>query len=272
MPPITVTPVTPVALETPATPAPAPAPASATLTTSTTPGSLPNGTPVIVLDEKAGASASQGPGLEPWRDRRLVAVGTLSTDRAKAGLEVMGAGSLAGQVLKSNDGLPLKAELALVSPEARVVVRHWTGPDGQFILLDLAAGDYELVVQSMGYRSEAVPVVIRTGETSTASVALVGLGHVYGAVAARDGGWLPGVLLTLTDEAGAPLAHTTTDDAGSYYFPRVPQGRYKVAAPGCDATASVVDVSPGLAVAADLVLGPAPGQNGEVVVPSAGGT
>jgi Carboxypeptidase regulatory-like domain len=253
----------------PVTPVMSPAPAPAA-TTSAPPGPPRDGAPaVIVLDEKA--AASQAADLELRPDRRAIAIGTLATGGTKAGLEVLGPGSLAGQVLKSKDGLPVKAELALVSTEARVAARHWTGPDGQFILLDLAAGEYKLVVQSIGYRSETVPIVIRSGATSRTNISLVGLGHVYGAVAARDGGWLPGVLLTLTDKAGSALAHTTTDDAGSYYFPRVPEGRYSLAAPGCEATASVVDISPGSAIAADLVLGPAQGQNGEVVVPLAGG-
>jgi hypothetical protein len=156
-------------------------------------------------------------------------------------------------------------------PDDHVVARHWTGPDGKFILLDLAAGNYDLVVQSIGYRSQTVPLVVRHGDTVTMDIAMVGLGHVFGAVAARSGGWLPGVLLTLTDGSGAPLAHTTTDDAGSFYFSRVAEGLYTVGAPGCGTTASVIDISPGSAIAADLVLDPVQGENGEVVVPLAGG-
>ena len=156
-------------------------------------------------------------------------------------------------------------------PDNHVVARHWTGPDGKFILLDLAAGNYDLVVQSIGYRSQTVPVAVRHGDTVTMDIAMVGLGHVFGAVAARSGGWLPGVLLTLTDGSGLPLAHTTTDDAGSFYFSRVAEGCYTVGAPGCGTTASVIDIVPGSAIAADLVLDPVQGENGEVVVPLAGG-
>ena len=232
------------------------------------------------------AAASARPDLIPAPDQSLVAIETLVAHVATASLGVVGAGSLAGQVSKSQDGLPLKAEVALVSPDAhvpdahapdahvrdaQVVARHWTGPDGKFILLDLAAGSYDLVVQSIGYRSQTVPVVVRRGDTISMDIAMVGLGHLFGAVAARSGGWLPGVLLTLADDTGVALAHTTTDDAGSFYFSRIPEGCYTVGAPGCGTTASVIDISSGSAIAADLVLDPVQGENGEVVVPLAGG-
>ena len=63
-------------------------------------------------------------------------------------------------------------------------------------------------------------------------VALVGMAHIYGAVEGPGGGWLPGVLLTLTDVSDRVVAITKTDAAGSYHFSCVPEGSYTVERPG----------------------------------------
>ncbi len=173
-------------------------------------------------------------------------------------------GSLAIKVTRAKDTSPLKAEVTLLSSETEVIERHWTGADGEFIVSALAGGNYELVVQSLGFRPETVPVEIADGYTRGIELALVGLAHIYGAVAGPRGGWLPGVLLTLTDRSGAVVATTRSDAGGSYHFLGVPEGSYTVAAPACTGASSMVETGPGLAVEADVVFRSPRDENGTV--------
>jgi MFS family permease len=165
-------------------------------------------------------------------------------------------GSLAVRVTRAQDGLLLKAELTIVGSSAEVVARHWTGTDGELILTALPPGNYELVVQKLGYRPETALVVVAEGTRQSVELALVGMAHIYGAVEGPGGGWLPGVLLTLTDVSGGVVATTKTDAAGSYHFPRVPEGSYTVSAPAYFGATSAVEIGPGSAVAADVMFGP----------------
>ncbi len=168
-------------------------------------------------------------------------------------------GSLAVRVTRAQDGLLLKAELTIVGSSAEVVARHWTGADGELILPALPSGNYDLVVQKLGYRPGTARVVVAAGTRQSVELALVGMAHIYGAVEGPGGGWLPGVLLTLSDVSGRVVAITKTDAAGSYHFPRVPEGSYTVSAPAYFGATSAVEIGPGSAVAADLMFrGPGP--------------
>ncbi len=175
-------------------------------------------------------------------------------------------GSLALRVIRAQDGLLLKAELTIVGSGAKVIARHWTGADGQVILPALPAGNYELVVQKLGYRPATALVAVAEGTTQNVELALVGVAHIYGALEGPGGGWLPGVLLTLTDVSGRVVATTKTDAAGSYHFPRVPEGSYTVSAPAYFGATSAVEIGPGSAVAADVMYG-APGKKDSRTAP-----
>jgi Carboxypeptidase regulatory-like domain len=147
-----------------------------------------------------------------------------------------------------------------------VVLRHWTDGNAELVVPALAAGDYDLVVQSLGYRAETVPVPVTAGATRAVEVALVGLAHIYGAVTGPGGGWLPGVLVTLTDGSGAVVATTNSDDAGSFHFARVPEGSYTVAAPAWAVANSDVDITPGSVVVADVVFSSSRDEDGGTVL------
>ncbi len=85
--------------------------------TGATDGSATGATPALIdFHGLVAAPASSRPDLVTAPDQSLVAIGTLVAHAATANLGVVGAGSLAGQVSKSQDGLPLKAEVALVCP------------------------------------------------------------------------------------------------------------------------------------------------------------
>ncbi len=186
-------------------------------------------------------------------------------------LELTTAGSLSVRVTRARDGSPVKAELALLSSGADVVLRHWTDGDGGLIVPDLPAGHYELVVQSLGYRPETRPVAVTESGARSVEVGLVGVGHIYGAVAGPGGGWLPGVLITLTDASGAVVATTKSDSAGSFHFTRVLEGSYTVAAPTWAAAIAAVETGPGSVVAADVEFVRSREENDVTVRPLEGG-
>jgi hypothetical protein len=56
----------------------------------------------------------------------------------------------------------------------------------------------------------------------------------------------------LADGSGAVVATTTSDDAGSFRFTRVPEGSYTVAAPAWAGADAQVETGPGSVVAADV--------------------
>jgi MFS family permease len=199
--------------------------------------------------------------VEPDEPHGLVPAGALQSQRPPltrgedgAGTGRADTGSLAVRVTRASDRQPLKAELTIVGTGAEVVARYWTGTDGELIL-PLTGGNYEVVVQKLGYRPETMPVVVTDGSSQTVDLVLTGIAHIYGAVEGPGGGWLPGVLLTLTDPSGRVVASTKTDAAGSYHFPRVPEGSYTVTAPAYFGATSQVEIGPGSAVAADVTFG-----------------
>jgi predicted MFS family arabinose efflux permease len=191
-------------------------------------------------------------------DAEVPQVGVAPLSGAGDSAPPVASGSLAVSVSRAGDGLPLKAELKVVGPAAVLIARYWTGVDGELLVAGLAPGKYELVVQKLGYRPETVAVEVTGGGTEAVQVAMVGMAHIYGAVEGPGGGWLPGILLTLTDSTDRVVAITKTDAAGSYHFSRVPEGSYTVAAPAYLGATSLVNIGAGSAVAADVVFGTSP--------------
>jgi hypothetical protein len=178
----------------------------------------------------------------------------VQSEEAPAALSLVGIGSLAGKVTNAKDGQPMSVDIELVSPEEGVSAQCRSGRDGCFLLSDVAEGSYELVARRAGYRTVEVPVMVERAGTVTISVAMVGLGHLYGAVTGPGGEWMPGVRIALTDGTGTVVATTGTDGAGSYRFTEVPEGPYTVCATAFDASCPVVEVEAGSTVAADVNL------------------
>ena len=110
------------------------------------------------------------------------------------------------------------------------------------------------MVRRDGYRTAEVPVFVDRAQTLTIEVALVGLGHLYGAVTGPGGEWVPGVQVTLSDGTGTVVATAGTDGAGSFRFSEIPEGPYTVCATAFGAVRSVVEVEAGSTVAADVSL------------------
>ena len=201
---------------------------------------------------------------EGSQDADMPQVGSTLRTGGGDGGPLVPSGSLAVRVSRARDGLPLKAELKVLGSTPAEIARYRTGADGELFVPALAPGKYELVVQKVGYRPETMRAEVTEGGTRGVEVALVGMAHIYGAVEGPGGGWLPGVLLTLTDGSDRVVAITKTDAAGSYHFSCVPEGSYTVAAPAYFGATSLVEIGAGSTVAADVVFGPSPdGERGE---------
>jgi hypothetical protein len=174
-------------------------------------------------------------------------------------LSLIGIGSLNGRVTSAKDGHPMSVDVEVICPDEAAVdggvaAQCRTGRDGSFLFTDLPEGSYELVVRGADYRTAEVPVVVDRGQTLTIGVAMVGLGHLYGAVTGPGGEWMPGVRVALSDGTGTVVATTGTDGAGSYRFSEVPEGLYTVCATEFGAPGSLVEVRAGSTSAADVDL------------------
>lgn len=169
-------------------------------------------------------------------------------------LRLVGIGSLAGKVSTAKQGLPVSADVELISADEGVAAQCRTGQDGSFLFGDLPEGSYDLVVHKAGYRTEEVTVIVERAQTQTIGVAMVGVGNLYGAVTGQGGEWVPAAQMNLTDHNGTVVATTWTDGAGSYRFSDVPEGLYTVSATALGAAFSAVEVEAGSTVAADVNL------------------
>jgi hypothetical protein len=178
----------------------------------------------------------------------------LSSEEAAVMINLLGIGSITGKVTAAKDGAPMTVDIELVCRDGDVAAQYRTGKDGRFSLTDLVEGSYELVVPHGGYRTAEVPIVVDRGQTLTIDVAMVGVGHIYGAVTGPGGGWVPGAQVTLADGSGRVVATTGTDGAGSYRFSGIPEGPYTVHAPALGGAFSAVEVQAGSTVAADVNL------------------
>jgi MFS family permease len=179
---------------------------------------------------------------------------TVHSEEPNAMVSLVGIGSLAGKVTTAKEGLPVSVDVELISADDGIAAQCRTTKDGSFLFGDLPEGSYRLVAHNAGYRTEEVTVVVERAQTLTIGLAMVGVGHLYGAVTGPGGEWVPGAQMNLTDRTGMIVATTWTDGAGSYRFSDVPEGLYTVSATALGASLSAVEVEAGSTVAADVNL------------------
>lgn len=120
-------------------------------------------------------------------------------------------GALRGEVRDAGTGQPLAAALVRLVP----LLHHeeLTHVDGSFLLTDIEPGQYTLVVERLGYRSESRSVAVEAGVTTTVQIALAvsalelgGLVVETGALSARARN---DVLSPVTTISGADLDRLT---------------------------------------------------------------
>ena len=80
-------------------------------------------------------------------------------------------GSLTGRIINKDAGRPL--ENARISVSGAAVAAAASGATGQYVISNLAAGTYTVIVSRIGYQLQRVPgVVIRAGQATTVNVTL----------------------------------------------------------------------------------------------------
>lgn len=148
-----------------------------------------------------------------WEDDPYVtALALRALYRSTIGLPPATTGALAGTVVEAGTQVPLAGVTLAVreSPDARVE----TAPDGSFMLLGLAAGQYTVDVQAIGYVGTTFVATVTTGTTtSTGVIALEKTAltaEVFGVVRTSSGAALANVVVS----SGTVSTFTAAD--GSY--------------------------------------------------------
>jgi len=132
--------------------------------------------------------------------------------RATVGLPPATTGALAGTVVEAGTQTPLVGVTLAVreSPDARVE----SSPDGSFMLLGLAPGQYTVDVQAIGYASKTFVATVTTGTTTNTGVIALDktalTAEVFGVVRTSSGTAMANVVVS----AGTLSSFTASD--GSY--------------------------------------------------------
>ena len=160
--------------------------------------------------------------------------GTVFLDRDRDGTRTPGEPAIPGVIVTIRDGT------------GTVVGTATTGPDGSYSFPGLPAGDYTITeTQPTGYGDTPTgpfmpntrPVTLPPGVSVVNQNFGDTLGTVSGTVYAdvNNNGTqnpsepgIPGVVLTLIDGTGTPVATATTDANGNYSFTDLPAGSYTI--------------------------------------------
>lgn len=86
------------------------------------------------------------------------------------GLSGQGAGSIAGQVTEEGSLRPLSSVQVFIEGTG---IGTFTNASGDFVLLNVPAGEQTLTVRLVGYRQASETVTVAAGETQTVDFALI---------------------------------------------------------------------------------------------------
>ncbi|HWA56151.1 MAG TPA: carboxypeptidase regulatory-like domain-containing protein [Gemmatimonadales bacterium] len=149
--------------------------------------------------------------------------------------------AITGRVVSGASGGPLQGvTVKVVSSAGDTVATLTTGADGSYTTPPVAPGNYIIVAALNGYVTAVAFNTDATGGATTAPViplapATQTPGNLTGGVSdATTGGTISGPTLELragvNATTGTPLATTTGDTAGVYFFFNIPAGTYTVTA------------------------------------------
>lgn len=152
------------------------------------------------------------------------------------------------------DGSEEPAQPQWTSWVAEVPVRS----DGRF-QVQVPAGSLAVIVQPAGSGKPLVRRLrVRAGQRVSVQFTLPDFGSIEGQVYRADTGRpVPGAIVTLLDETGAPVAQTMTNPLGAYRFDPVLPGRYAVRCQGRGLAMGIrheVRVNEGARVPVDFLL------------------
>lgn len=141
-----------------------------------------------------------------------------------------------------------------------------TGPDGKYLIEDIAPGGYSVKAEKLGFISQTKPnqqVVV--GQTTTVDFQLASSrGTVSGTVSAAGGGTIQGAVVKLNPGGYSGVS----GDNGVYTIVRVPAGTYEAVAwapARVESTTTGHVVSPGQTTTANFSLSPKAGRVAHIV-------
>lgn len=156
-----------------------------------------------------------------------------------------GAGRLAGTVRTADGRAVNDATVTLTDARGEVVVTTRSGAEGDYLVTELAAGDYILAVSAHSHRPAALPVTVRAARETRLDVELAGGAELLGTVRAGGGRPVEDARVTLLDAAGDVLDTITTGVDGTFRFADLAAGEYTVIATGYPPVATVLQVEGG---------------------------
>ncbi|GAQ64828.1 MFS transporter [Streptomyces scabiei] len=156
-----------------------------------------------------------------------------------------GAGRLAGTVRTADGRAVSEATVTLTDARGEVVVTTRSGVRGDYLVTELAAGDYTLAVSAHSHRPAALPVIVRAARETRLDVELAGGAVLLGTVRAGGGRPVEDARVTLLDAAGDVVGTITTGVDGTFRFADLAAGEYTVIATGYPPVATVLQVDGG---------------------------
>ncbi|OLT48920.1 hypothetical protein BJF85_10570 [Saccharomonospora sp. CUA-673] len=138
------------------------------------------------------------------------------------------------------------ATVVLTDSGGDVLDASLTGGDGWYRFGDVSGGAYTLAVTAQGYRPQATPVRMTTGQQLAQDVELAATGRLAGIVRSElSGQAVAEARVVLLDADGTVAGVTLTGTDGTYRFDDVDHGRYTVIASGYGPATATVDVPDG---------------------------
>jgi len=165
------------------------------------------------------------------------------------------AGGLSGSVRSADDDPMPGATVVLTDAAGTVVAQEVTGHDGDFLLPGLPGGNYTVTATATGHRAASQQVQVN-GTMETALLALVAEAGVHGVVRGPSDAPVPGITVSLANNAGEIVASTVTGADGAYQLSGPGDGEHTLVAGGYQPVAAVVQVEDGQTAKVTVRLGP----------------
>lgn len=166
-----------------------------------------------------------------------------------------GAGRLTGRV-RTADGTPVPdAAVTLTDARGEVVATTRSGPEGGYVITELAAGEYTLAAGAPAFRPTALPVTVHAARETRQDIGLTGGAVLRGTVRTGGGRPVEDARVTLLDMAGNVVASLTTGLDGTFRFADLAAGEYTVIAAGYPPVATVLRMAGGGHTDRDVRLG-----------------